>query len=102
MLWVATNCCCSLTAPMNPNACEPKPIKPSTVSSARLSPAAPAMRRRSRVPDGASIRNGSASPAVTLIPIPATSATAPARKRGLTPAVSSSAAASASSSSVSL
>jgi hypothetical protein len=106
MLWVATNCCCSLTAPMNPNACEPKPIKPSTASSARLSPAAPATRRRSRAPDPSPpaprIRNGSANPAVTLIPMPATSAAAPARKRGLVPAVSSSAAAKASSSSVSL
>ncbi len=91
---------------MNPNACEPKPIKPSTASSARLSPAAYATRRRSRVSDPSprapSIRNGSARPAVTLIPIPATSATAPARKRGLAPAVSSNAAAKASSSSVSL
>jgi hypothetical protein len=106
MLWVATSCCCSLTAPMNPNACAPKPIRPSTASSARPSPAAPATRRRSRVPDPSppapSIRNGSANPAVTLIPIPATNATAAARKRGLAPAVSSSAAAKASSSSVSL
>ena len=102
MLWVATSCCCSLTALMKPNAWEPKPISPRTASSARLSPAAAATRRRSRAVGRANSRNGSASPAVTLIPIPATSATAPARKRGLAPAVRSSAAARASSSSVSL
>jgi hypothetical protein len=106
MLWVATNCCCSLTALIKPNACEPKPISPRTASNARLSPVAPVMRRRSRAldpsPPAPSIRNGSASPAVTLIPTPATSAAAPPRKRGLAPAVSTSAAASASSRSVSL
>ena len=102
MLWVATNCCCSLTALRKPSACEPKPISPSTASRARLRAAPTATRRRSRAVGGANIRNGSASPAVTLIPIPATSAAAPARKRGLAPAVNSSAAASASSWSVSL
>ena len=101
-LCVATNCCCSLTAPAKPNACEPKPINPITATSARLSAAAATTRRRSRVWRGAINRNGSASPAVTLTAIPATSAAAPARKRGLAPAVNSSAAASASSSSVSL
>jgi hypothetical protein len=105
-LWVATSCCCSLTAPMKPNACAPKPISPSSASSARLSPVALSTRRRSRVPDpfapAPSIRNGSASPAVTLIATPATSAAAPARQRGFVPAVSISAAPSASSSSVSL
>jgi hypothetical protein len=102
MLWVATNCCCSLTAPMKPNACEPKPISPRIASNARLTPVAPATRRRSRVLDGASIKNGNASPAVTLIATPATSVAAPARQRGLAPAVNISAPASASSSSVSL
>jgi hypothetical protein len=102
MLWVATNCCCSLTALMKPNAWEPKPISPRIASSTKLSPVAPATRRRSRAPCGASIKNGSASPAVTLIATPATSAAAPARKRGFAPAVSSSAAPSASNSSVSL
>ncbi len=101
-LCVATNCCCSLTAPAKPNACEPKPINPITATSARLSAAAATTRRRSRAVGGANNRNGSASPAVTLTAIPATSAAAPARKRGLAPAVNSSAAASASSSSVSL
>jgi hypothetical protein len=101
-LWVATSCCCSLTALAKPNACEPKPISPIPATSARLSPATATTRRRSRAVGGANIRNGSASPAVTLIAIPATSAAAPARKRGLDPAVNSSAAASANSSSVSL
>ena len=101
-LWVAISCCCSLTAPAKPNACEPKPISPIAATSAKLSAAAPATRRRSRAWRGAINRNGSASPAVTLTAIPATSAAAPARKRGLAPAVNSSAAASASSSSVSL
>ncbi len=106
MLWVATSCCCSLTALRKPNACEPKPISPTAASSARLSPAPAATRRRSRLrdpsPPAPSTRNASAKPAVTLIPIPATSAAAPARKRGLAPAVNSSAAASASNWSVSL
>jgi hypothetical protein len=101
-LWVATSCCCSLTAPAKPNACEPKPINPIAATSTRVSAAAPVARRRSRAVGGANNRNGSASPAVTLTAIPATSAAAPARKRGLAPAVNSSAAASASSSSVSL
>jgi hypothetical protein len=101
-LCVATSCCCSLTAPAKPNACEPKPINPITAISARLNAAATTTRRRSRASRGANSRNGSASPAVTLTAIPATSAAAPARKRGLAPAVNSSAAASASSSSVSL
>ena len=105
-LWVATSCCCSLTAPAKPNACEPKPISPIAATSARLSAAAPSTRRRSREmtpsPPAANTKNGSASPAVTFTAIPATSAAAPARKRGLAPAVNSSAAASASSSSVSL
>jgi hypothetical protein len=101
-LCVAINCCCSLTAPANPNACEPKPINPIAATTARLSAVAPTTRRRSREVGGASIKNGSASPAVTFTAIPATSAAAPARKRGLAPAVNSSAAASASSSSVSL
>ena len=101
-LCVATSCCCSLTAPAKPNACEPKPINPIAATSTRLSAAAATTRRRSRVWRGAINRNGSASPAVTLTAIPATSAAAPARKRGLAPAVNSSAAASASSSSVSL
>ncbi len=39
------------------------------------------------------MRKGSTSPAVTLMPIPATSDTAAARKRGLAPALSDSAAA---------
>jgi hypothetical protein len=106
MLWVATSCCCSLIAPTKPNAWEPKPISPSSASSARLSPAAPATRRRSRLPDpfppAPRIRNGNASPAVALIATPATSVAAPARNRGFAPAVSSSAAPSVSSSSVSL
>jgi hypothetical protein len=101
-LWVATSCCCSLTALRNPSACEPKPISPTAPSSARLSPALATTRKRSRVRGVASTRNGSASPAVTLIPTPATSAAAPARKRGLAPAVSASVAASANKSSVSL
>jgi hypothetical protein len=105
-LWVATSCCCSLTALTKPNACEPKPISPSSPSSARLNTVAPAARRRSRAPNPSapapSTRNGSASPAVTLIATPATSAAAPARQRGFAPAVSTSAAPSASSSSVSL
>jgi hypothetical protein len=105
-LWVATSCCCSLTAPAKPNACEPKPINPITATSARLSAAAATTRRRSGEmtlsPPAPNNRNGSASPAVTLTAIPATSAAAPARKRGLAPAVNSSAAASASSSRVSL
>ena len=107
-LCVAINCCCSLTAPAKPNACEPKPINPIAATSTKLSAAAPSTRRRSRVRDpdpslpAPSNRNGSASPAVTLTAIPATSAAAPARKRGLAPAVNSSAAASASSSNVSL
>jgi hypothetical protein len=101
-LCVATSCCCSLTAPAKPNACEPKPISPITAISARLSAAVATTRRRSRAVGGATNKNGSASPAVTLTAIPATSAAAPARKRGLAPAVNSSAAASASSSSVSL
>jgi hypothetical protein len=103
-LWVATSCCCSLTALRNPSACEPKPISPMAPSSARLSPALATTRKRSFVflPPAPSTRNGSASPAVTLIPTPATSAAAPARKRGLAPAVSASVAASANKSSVSL
>jgi hypothetical protein len=111
-LWVATSCCCSLTALAKPNACEPKPISPITATTARLRPAAPATRRRARALDpldpldpslpAPSTRNGSASPAVTLTANPATSAAAPARKRGLAPAVSTSAPASASSNSVSL
>jgi len=40
------------------------------------------------------MRKGSTSPAVTLMPIPATSATAAARKRGLAAALSTIAAAS--------
>ena len=107
MLCVATSCCCSLTALIKPSACEPKPISPSAASSARLSPAASATRRRSRVWRGASIRKGSASPAVTLIPTPATSMAAAPRgwepaPPELAPAVSASAAVSASSSSMSL
>ena len=105
-LCVATNCCCSLTAPAKPNACEPKPINPIAATTARLSAAAPSTRRRSREmirsPPAPNTRNGSARPAVTFTAIPATNAAAPARKRGLAPAVNSSAAASASSSSVSL
>jgi len=104
MLCVATSCCCSLTASRKPSACEPKPISPAAASSARLSPALAATRRRSflLVPPAPSTRNGSASPAVTLIPTPATSAAAPARKRGLAPLLSTSAAASVSNRSVSL
>jgi hypothetical protein len=104
MLWVATSCCCSLTASRKPSACEPKPISPMAVSSARLNPAPAATRRRSflLVPPAPSTRNGSARPAVTLTPTPATSAAAPARKRGLEPAVNTSAAARASRRSVSL
>jgi len=94
MLWVATSCCCSPTALRKPSACEPKPIRPSAASAIRLSTAAPTTGRRSRARGGASNRKGSTSPAVTLMPIPATSATAAARKRGLAPALSASAAAS--------
>jgi len=99
---VATSCCCSPTALRNPSAWEPKPISPTAASANKLSAALTATPRRSRVSRGASIRNGSANPAVTLIPMPATSAAAPARKRGLAPAVSASAAASAKMISVSL
>jgi hypothetical protein len=57
--------------------------------------------RRSRR-GAARIRKGSSSPAVTLIPTPATSVPAPALKRGLAPAVSERASASTSTISVSL
>jgi hypothetical protein len=101
-LWVATSCCCSLTAPTNPSACTPKPSTPASASTPSAASAPPATRARSRQRAGASTRNGSTRPAVTLMPMPATSAAAPARRRGLAPALASSAPASASSSIVSL
>ena len=101
MLWVATSCCCSPTAFRNPSACEPNPTSASAPSASRLAAALASAARRSRR-GAARTRNGSSSPAVTLIPTPATSVAAAALKRGLAPAVSASAAASTSSISVSL
>jgi hypothetical protein len=87
----------------------PNPITPTSATASRLSAALAITPRRSRQPvpaprlrDGASTRNGSASPAVTFTPMPTASAPAPARIRGWVPVASASALASASSSSVSL
>jgi hypothetical protein len=101
-LWVATSCCCSLTALRKPSACAPKPTSPTVASTKRLSAALPATARRSRAWRGASTRKGSITPAVTLIATPATMTPAAPRKRGLLPAVSISAAASSRRISVSL
>jgi hypothetical protein len=105
MLCVATSCCCSPIAFRKPSACTPKPITPSNTSASSAAPAARATPARSRPRGVASIRKGSTSPAVSLIPTPATSAHAAARGLDPTrsaPALRNSAAASASSSSVSL
>jgi hypothetical protein len=102
MLCVATSCCCSPTASRKPRAWAPKPISPSPASASRLNAAMPSTDRRSRARLGARTKKGSTSPAVTLMPTPATSATAAARKRGLEPALSASAAAISSTISVSL
>jgi hypothetical protein len=105
MLCVETSCCCSPIAPKKPSACTPKPISPTIPTAISAAPALRATRTRSRVCDGASTRNGSASPAVSLIPTPATSAPAAARGWEPTPpapALSSRATARASSISVSL
>ncbi len=105
MLCVATSCCCSPTAPTKPNVSTPKPSTPTSATAAKAAPAAIASCARSRDRRGASTRNGSTNPAVTLTPTPAANAAAPARMSELVaraPAVSASAAANASISSVSL
>jgi hypothetical protein len=102
MLCVETSCCCSPIAPRKPSACTPKPISPTTPTTISAAPALRAVRTRSRALGGARTRNGSASPAVSLIPTPAASAPAAERSRGLAPALSSIAAARARSINVSL
>jgi hypothetical protein len=101
-LCVATSCCCSPTALRKPSACAPKPSSPTAASANRLSTPLLATARRSRAWRGASTRNGSMTPAVTLIATLATTTPAAARKRGLAPAVSTSAVASRRRMSVSL
>ena len=104
-LCVATNCCCSPIALRKPNACAPKPSRPTSATANSAAPAPSATRTRSLVRGEASTRNGSTRPAVSFRPTPAASAAAavrgcePARSA---PAVNASAAASASSSSASL
>jgi hypothetical protein len=80
----------------------PKPTSPKIANAAKLSAALRATLRRSRTRSGASNRNASTSPAVTLMPTPTTSVAAAVRKRGLAPAVNASAAASRNISTVSL
>ena len=102
MLWTATSCCCSPTAPRKPSAWAPKPTSPRTASAARLSAA---LRRDPQALARALGREHEKrqhQPCRDLDPHAATSAPAAARKRGLAPAVNASAAARTNISSVSL